>query len=164
MKVIKNIFLSLGIMLSALLVIGLMLPEPSSQRGQVASVSSNNATQDMACQHPAAPPSGHFGASDLAAISEASSGNEARFDRDYKSRVFYDCLYFESLERALFGPGWDLRLKSTSGRWLADVSCKVTDADARSLVNVSEGEMLHIQGVIKTTAIGTVLLEKCRVS
>lgn len=164
MKFVKNLFIAIGVILSVLLVIGIMVPDPQSQRGQITSSGSTSNNQDSSCQHPATPPPGSFGKSDIAAIAEASRGNEARFDRDYKSRTFYDCMHFDGLEREIIGAGWRLRLKASSRSWMADAVCLIEDSTARTLVDLNEGEMIHIQGTIQTTSIGTLQLKSCRIN
>ncbi|MEE4208741.1 MAG: hypothetical protein V2I43_05700 [Parvularcula sp.] len=162
MKVIKNFFLGIGVLFTILVVIAIMTPVQQPTRGQVLVGVTDASTSQ--CRHPGTPPAGSFGAADVEAISEASRGNEARFDRDYRARTFYDCMFFHSLERKVLGEGWDLRMADTQSAWMPDVTCSLNDRAAGALVNVNRGEIIHVRGTIDTTVIGTVLLKNCTIN
>lgn len=173
MQVLKTILMAIGAMFSLLFILGVIIGMSSERTPtrpiEVGALSPDQEQQEKpaevagVCALAGASPNGAYGSEDLDAISEASRGNEARFDRDYKGRVFFGCMHFDSLEREVFGKGWDLRLKARSTNWMADAICTVDDQAARALVNLVPGDAMHIQGLIGTTSIGIVLLERCTI-
>ena len=158
----KKFFTWVGGILVGLFVIGLVFGEdPSPQRGVVAPSGAGSASS--ACVRPDGVQAPQFNSSHRDTIAEASRTNEARFERDYKGRSLGDCVVFDGLERSVLGSGWTLRFKDSSRDFMAKYHCSVDDAFANRLVDVNPGEQVYLSGIIRTTSIGVLLLDRCQV-
>lgn len=98
---------------------------------------------------------------DLPAVVDASRNNEARFERDYKGRIFEDIIDFAGMERpTLGGDGYNVRLGNRS--FLYDAQCRITDrATVDRLIDKNVGDLLKVKGIIERTAMGVVILRLC---
>lgn len=140
-------------------------PHTSSAQDAIAQDAIASDEGSNICLYPHKTPPGSFKKESLDLISETSRGNEARFDRDYKGRIFADCLYFDGLERDFFDDSsWSLKLDDDPQGFMYSASCDVDTHVASQMADVEKGDVVFIQGSLKTTVMGVVIVDDCHIS
>lgn len=134
-------------------------PGPPATPGAATAGSAPVAAPAPATPAPAAPPERKFGAADLAAIMETSQTNEARFNRDFKGKLFSATGSFDSLQEML----GNQQVTVDVGEY--QVMCSGGRALATKAIDWNAGDRVTISGRMTETLLGTVLyLDDCDVT
>lgn len=109
-----------------------------------------------------AAPTVAFSSRDIVSIVETSRGNEIRFARDFKGRSFGADGAFKSASESFMGGGYTVTVDTDGG----SVLCELSDpAMLNAAVEWNRGQPVSVSGSIRTTIIGTLVLDKgCRVT
>jgi len=99
---------------------------------------------------------GTFSARDIEKIVATNRSNELRFARDYKGKSFSAAGRFKSASEALIGSGFNFTVEAEGG----ELYCTVSDpAILKTAIDWNRGQSVFINGTIKTTIIGSLVLE-----
>jgi hypothetical protein len=85
-----------------------------------------------------------------------------RFRSDFLGKPFFDVLQFLGAKKS---PEGNYRIGFGTGSDQSDLDCKVTSpAEISKIANWNKGDEIHVAGLVKDVANGSVILDPCALS
>jgi hypothetical protein len=103
-----------------------------------------------------------FTKGDIPLMVETSRTNEIRFDRDYKGKPFSDVLPFRRALEDFFTKG-EYTVSFGRAAFGGGVDCSISHPTIlNQVVEWSPGALVSVNGTIRTTMMGDVVLDNCQ--